>query len=393
MPPKKQKTASKRRRKQKEEEEIDEDTGPEDTTEAQEQQNGAADDDNESYNSEEDEDFVPDAAGRLDEEDKKLEDEYLDGKKGDNDDTRANDQDNSFSVTINEDKRVQEACERWSSVLQEMNAADQQQLRRPALEDSNGHEDDNEANTDGTMTRKRKRKNQNAPVDMENFMWKLSTNRMKKPKEKKLAKKNQSLQTFKSILRQGDTQQAQEQTTQTQLKQRNRDLSKIALEAASNSKDIKTGKSKIKLTETIKYAGKEMNVTRYLDAGSQAAKDLIARKQAREVSELAQHGDKATTSSSSSTGTLNLDTVVSNLDKVRNISTVGTSCCVTISWWFNTELNVMSSKLVTEKSSSDWDIYKQEKRLDEDELLHATKDGYLHRQEFLSRVKEREEQS
>lgn len=43
-------------------------------------------------------------------------------------------------------------------------------------------------------------------------------------------------------------------------------MSKVALEAASNSKDIKTGKSKIKLTETIKYAGKEME---YVEAVGQ----------------------------------------------------------------------------------------------------------------------------
>lgn len=101
-----------------------------------------------------------------------------------------------------------------------------------------------------------------------------------------------------------------------------------------------------------------------------------------------QRGEQAESASSNSK--LDLDTVVSNIDKVRNISTVGKSklfCTSEICWIF---MNYAAR--FPEKSSSDWDIYKQEKKLDEDELLHATKDGYLHRQDFLSRVQERENQ-
>ena len=99
--------------------------------------------------------------------------------------------------------------------------------------------------------------------------------------------------------------------------------------------------TKIQISETYKYAGKEVVIEREVDANSQFAQEH-QKKQKK-------------------TG---LDKLLDDIKGPQNLSTVG-------------------------KSNMDWKDYKKEKGLDE-ELEIAAKDGYISKQEFLQRVDHRQ---
>lgn len=105
--------------------------------------------------------------------------------------------------------------------------------------------------------------------------------------------------------------------------------------AAAAAARRKVASTKVAVTETVKFAGQDTTVTKYVNSMAEATKGK---------------------------GT-NLSELVSTLGKGKSISTV-------------------------EKSSRDWDTYKVQEGI-EDEVGQYTKDGYLERQDFLQRVDHR----
>lgn len=124
------------------------------------------DEEDDDEDEEDDEDFVPDTA--LEEEDKKLDAEFLGSKA----DALRGRQDDS---TMNTEQQVADACRKWDSVLDDMNTSDrkyfQQQAQQLVIQNDNAEQPATKLN--------RKRR---ANLDMDELMWKLSTNRMKRPK-------------------------------------------------------------------------------------------------------------------------------------------------------------------------------------------------------------------
>lgn len=98
----------------------------------------------------------------------------------------------------------------------------------------------------------------------------------------------------------------------------------------------------VKISKTVNYAGKETVIQKTVDADSEAAK-----KTQENASRLRSKED-------------HLDYLITKMHGPKSISTV-------------------------EKSSYDWDNFKESNKLEE-ELVNATKDGYLDKKDFLNRV-------
>eukprot|EP00636_Phaeomonas_parva_P001077 CAMPEP_0118857720 /NCGR_PEP_ID=MMETSP1163-20130328/4671_1 /TAXON_ID=124430 /ORGANISM="Phaeomonas parva, Strain CCMP2877" /LENGTH=309 /DNA_ID=CAMNT_0006791059 /DNA_START=232 /DNA_END=1161 /DNA_ORIENTATION=+ len=111
------------------------------------------------------------------------------------------------------------------------------------------------------------------------------------------------------------------------------DVSEAARAAVRNVKS-----EKVQITQSVKFAGEMTTVTKTVDAHSAEAKAASAPKKAK-------------------TG---LESVLDEMKGPKTISTL-------------------------EKTSVDWDGYKEEHKLN-DSLADASKDGYLTRQDFLQRV-------
>ena len=101
--------------------------------------------------------------------------------------------------------------------------------------------------------------------------------------------------------------------------------------------------AKVSVTQTVKFAGAMTSVTQTFQAGTKAANDALRAAAEREKAESAG----------------GLDGVLHAIKKPSSVSTMA-------------------------KSSVDWDAFKEESNLG-DELEQATKDGYLQRQDFLTR--------
>lgn len=102
---------------------------------------------------------------------------------------------------------------------------------------------------------------------------------------------------------------------------------------------------KIEVSETVKFAGQTISVTKILTAGTKEAAEHERQQEAKKH-------------------TTNLDNVLASITKPTTIS-------------------------VTTKTSKDWDKFKADQGI-EDELAQATKDGYLAKKDFLNRVDSRQ---
>jgi len=111
----------------------------------------------------------------------------------------------------------------------------------------------------------------------------------------------------------------------------------------------------VEVSETVRFAGETVTVTREVDRGSAVAQQARARA--------SRDADAAATATAAAAAASGLDLVVEGISKRRGITTV-------------------------EKSSYDWDAYKREKAL-EGELKDAAKTGFVEREAFLGRVDER----
>jgi hypothetical protein len=168
----------------------------------------------------------------------------------------------------------------------------------------------------------------------------------------------------------------------------------LLLAVAANAKAV-AGNRKLAITQTVKFAGKTIQVTKLVTAGTEAARRAqgdAAAAAARAV--LAQAtaggapggaagapggaagapggaagapggaaGAPGGTEGVAAAGAMSLRSVVANLDKPETISTLA-------------------------KTSLDWDQYKNQQGLD-DELERAAQAGFVERQSFLQRVDER----
>lgn len=135
---------------------------------------------------------------------------------------------------------------------------------------------------------------------------------------------------------------------------------KKKIEQSSEASDLKaeirelarqlTTKESVTLEKTVKYAGKDLRVTKVVDANSAEATAAAAEAKEQSAKRVAPESK--------------LDDVLVALQQPKSISTV-------------------------EKSSYDWDKFKNENKLN-DELAEATKTGYLEKQDFLNRVDHRQ---
>lgn len=123
------------------------------------------------------------------------------------------------------------------------------------------------------------------------------------------------------------------------------DIEKIRLAALEVAKQVL---KKTKVVETKKFAGRDITVTKST-LGTSSSSSNTANGSSIASSSAAVHAD----------ANPNLDSVLDALKGPKAISTVS-------------------------KSSSDWSNFKEEEGL-EDTLMHAGKDGYLTKQEFLDR--------
>ena len=114
--------------------------------------------------------------------------------------------------------------------------------------------------------------------------------------------------------------------------------------SAASGHSVTVKPAKVTVTEKVKYAGQEIEVTKTYLAGTREAAEATARE--AETARLKSAGG--------------LDAALSAIKGGTSISTVA-------------------------KSSGDWDTFKEEHDLT-DELAQATKDGYLQKQDFLARV-------
>eukprot|EP00937_MAST-01D_sp_MAST-1D-sp2_P008152 g8152.t1 len=101
--------------------------------------------------------------------------------------------------------------------------------------------------------------------------------------------------------------------------------------------------AKVSVTQTVKYAGEKVSVTKTFTAGTKAANDALRAAAERKAVESAG----------------GIDGALAAIAKPASVSTVT-------------------------KSSVDWDAFKEENQLT-DELEQSTKNGYLQRQDFLQR--------
>lgn len=85
---------------------------------------------------------------------------------------------------------------------------------------------------------------------------------------------------------------------------------------------------------------------------------------------------------------MSVDAVVAQIDGKKAISTLSE---YTAAWGCRavTEHAMEATPLPTDKSSSDWDVYKVKNKL-EDELAHAHDEGFVDKQQFLQRAEARE---
>jgi hypothetical protein len=154
------------------------------------------------------------------------------------------------------------------------------------------------------------------------------------------------------------------------------------IQAAADAIAIVQGR-KIAISQVVKFAGKQMTVTKIVTAGTEGAKAALedaknaaARAQIHAASNKAVAGDQQSGISlhanipSTSVSALpvkepsiSLDSVLANLDKPETISTL-------------------------QKTSLDWDQYKVATGTSED-LERAAKGGFVEKQAFLSRVDNR----
>lgn len=123
---------------------------------------------------------------------------------------------------------------------------------------------------------------------------------------------------------------------------RGKDIGEL-LAMASAAKAVAANK-KVAITQTVKFAGKTMTVTRLVTPGTQAAKALAdeatqaAARAAISAATMASEGGAASTGAA---GSVSLDALVANLDRPEAISTLT-------------------------KSSLDWDTYKNQHGLDDE---------------------------
>ena len=137
------------------------------------------------------------------------------------------------------------------------------------------------------------------------------------------------------------------------------------LEAAAAAK-ASAAVTRLAVSQTVKFAGKTMTVTRLVGAGTEAAKAAVAEAEAARARAAIAGGSASSSSAAggpASAGTVSLDALVTNLDKPEAITTLT-------------------------KSSLDWDTYKHASGVGE-ELERAAKAGFVDKQAFLARVDER----
>jgi hypothetical protein len=168
----------------------------------------------------------------------------------------------------------------------------------------------------------------------------------KKKKKKKDKKKGKKKVNLSSLLRGVSRSAPAVAVRATSAPEKKHTVSEAALAAARAAK----GMEKVVVKEVVKFANHITEITRTVEAGTASEG---ARKHAT-------NGASAAGSSKESA----LDKLINGLNGPNKVSTV-------------------------EKTSYDWDKYKQEKGIEED-VEQYTKNGYLTKQDFLSRVDHRQ---